>query len=697
MGFNSKMSPTPIEDTYSDDDHFALARQLTTPVWVYDIENDCIFKANQAACEIWDAETESDLIARDFASDMSVTVKERLFQYQSDFLKHDVKFREAWTLYPNGSPITMEIFFSGFNLPDGRMAMMCEAIGEANETPENLRSAEALLHTDILIALFSKTGKPLYMNPAARSVFPFEQSDIEDAFYDIEDIAALERECRQSGMGRKVAKVKTSAGVRWLDFSAKTCLDAATGDHAFLVTAVDVTELKTARDTARYLADRDQLTDCFNRTYMHRFLDLISNSYDGSPSHHALILIDIDRFKHMNDTYGHDVGDKVLVAFAEHMKTRLDEKDRIFRLGGDEFLIFLKDIEKPENLAYDLTHISRKIDVPLDTGLKKIEVTLSAGVSILEASSETNWVQHTQRADFALYHSKKSGRNQYTIYDEKLNADIQKRKWLEVEIAKALSERHFAVHYQPRVLLSTGQIIGAEALIRWNHSECGFIPPMDFIPICEEMGLIDELGRFVLERVTEDFNALHAQGLKINISVNVSPSQFENDIPTEFEKILSTAKFPIENLELELTETSLAGDDADVSRKIQAITDMGIRLALDDFGTGYSNLAYISGFPVKCIKLDKSFVQKLPTSGPLLKLIFALANQIGADTVAEGVETFEQLDWLCENNCTEAQGFLFYHALPMEELTKILTSRNSTQSLLHEDGESSMQQHRSIA
>ena len=327
--------------------------------------------------------------------------------------------------------------------------------------------------------------------------------------------------------------------------------------------------------------------------------------------------------------------------------------------------------------------------MPLEFGSRNIEVALSVGVSILEASADTNWGEKIQQADIALYHSKKSGRNQYTIYDDKLNADILERKWLEVEIAKAISAKSFDVHYQPRIRLDTGQIVGAEALIRWEHPESGFIAPMDFIPICEEIGLLDELGEFVLERVTDDLNYLYAQGITLNISVNVSPSQFENDISyditSKFEKLIERAKFPIECLELELTETSLAGDNADVSRKIQAITDMGVRLALDDFGTGYSNLAYISGFPVKCIKLDKSFVQKLPASGPLLKLIFALAKQIGAETVAEGVETLEQLNWLCENDCNEAQGFLFYRALPMMELTKILTSKIAINSLLHTD------------
>ena len=684
---NRPEAPVPCQEEHPTSpplDNFFLARQLKTPVWVYDIDNNRITHANSAACDVWEAKSEKTLRHRDLSSDRSPAVTKRLLQYQADFQHSKIRFREAWTLYPNGLPRTLDMSFSGFVYPDGRMGMLCEAMGggsEVEDIPENLRSAEALLHTDVIIALFGLNGEPLYMNPAARGAMPAGANNFKDMFLDPKDFLAIEKSCETQGLCRRVAKIATAASVRWLDFSVKYCQDAATGDHALLVTAVDVTALKTARDKAKYLADRDQLTDCFNRTYLRQYLDQLSDDFEMTSGHHAVVILDVDHFKQLNDTYGHDFGDRVLIRLVDELRRRVGRADIISRLGGDEFLIFLEGLNSEHHLAQLLSGLSMKVQVPMNEGPRKLDVTLSLGASLFEITAGMNWNAKIQEADIALYHSKKTGRNRYTIYNDELDAGIIERKWLEAEIGNAISGNAFAVHYQPRINLSSGKIVGAEALIRWNHPDCGFISPEDFIPICEEIGVINEIGAFVFRRVCEDLNQWHERGFDLNISINVSPIQFQHDIVKRFEDIINSATFPNSCIELELTETSLAGDNAEVQSKIQAMTDMGFGLALDDFGTGYSNLAYISAFPVQCIKLDRTFVQKLPDSGPLLKLIFALANQIGADTVAEGVETAEQLKWLRRHKCDEVQGFYLHRPMPADEFSKLLTEEIISEDL----------------
>lgn len=650
-------------------DPFALARRLKTPVWVYDTDNNCIAFANEAACAIWKAENEEDLRARNLAEGMSLSVAKRLRQFQADFSESDAEFSEFWTLYPNGEPVTVKIQYTGYVLPDGRMAMMCEVTGEREEEPETLRSTEALLHTDVMITLYSIEGAPLYMNPAARNALPTNVFGFSDLFCQLGDFLHMQADWEARGASQRVAKMSTSFGTKWFDLSVKRCLDAATGESALLVTAVDVSELKTARDKASYLASRDQLTGCYNRSFMQLQQEKISANTESEGASHALLFLDVDRFKQVNDSFGHEVGDTILRTFALRVQAQIGHTDILARMGGDEFVVLIKDLKDRTSLHELLEAIRSELLKPVDCGSVQLNVTASIGVSIFEGGAKGSWSETMKQADVALYHSKRSGRNRYTVFGKALGAEVLERSWLEVEIKKAIEKKAFALHFQPRLDIRQGKVLSAETLLRWDHPERGFIPPDQFIPVCEEMGVIDELGAFVLKRACRQLGVWHRQGFDIDLSVNVSPKQFQDpDFVSLFEDMAAEIDFPTSRLELEITETSLFGDDAEVSEKVHRINELGFRLALDDFGTGYSNLVHISRFPLKCIKMDKSFVQKLPMTGPLLKLILALANQIGATTVAEGVETYEQLNWLESQGCDQVQGFLFSEAVSGDAL-----------------------------
>lgn len=654
---------------------FALARRLKTPVWVFDIDNNCIPYANAAACELWRARDEADLQRRNLRKDMSPTVAGRLRQYQSEFLVNDASFSELWTLYPRGEPITTKIIMSGFTMPDARMAMLCEVTGEVADEPQTLRSAEALLHTDVMITLFSSAGAVLYSNPAAHQARPDGAGTFQDQFVDRDDYAAMEAQWLAHDVCRRVAQMNTKAGVHWYDLTAKRCLDAATGQPAVLVTAVDVSELKTARDQARYLADRDQLTGCFNRSFITQQIETISKELAGTDRRCAVLFIDIDNFKTVNDGFGHEIGDMLLRTFAQRVQSRIRQSDIIARMGGDEFLVLIEDVSNMDALLQRLDAIQTEASRPLDCGGVRLNITASIGVSLIDSASASKWPEIIKQADIALYSSKRAGRNQHTIFNAALGAQVSERNWLETELKKACDSKAFALHYQPRIDLASGRVVGVEALLRWPHPARGYIPPDDFIPISEKTGLIDELGAFVLAESARDLAQWHRAEIDIGVSINVSPIQFRNPgLLARYREIVETGEIPSERLELEITESSLFGDDPSLNDKVRKLLDLGFRLALDDFGTGYSNLAHISRFPISCIKIDKTFVQMLPSTAPLLRLILTLARQIGATTVAEGVENVEQLRWLADEGCDQVQGFLFSRAVAKDQLAELIPS-----------------------
>ncbi len=670
---NASIQPlkTVVPDPHeSGDDPIALARRLQVPIWIFDIDNSSIAYANAPACHLWQAETEEELTSRVMASDMSATVAKRLKQYQADFIESDATFNEMWTLYPNGEPKSVMVVYSGFVLPDGRMAMQCEVLGGTEDEPENLRSAEALLHTDVMITLFSKKGPTLYLNPAARNALVMPMKSFSDIFAFPADYADLMIELSVTGEHRLVAEILTVSGKRWFDLSAKSCLDAATGEPAILVTAIDVSELKVARDKARYLADRDQLTGCYNRAYLQNHLSVLSLRDIADDA--AIIFFDVDRFKTINDRHGHEAGDTVLTQIAARARAVLREEDVVSRLGGDEFVILLENLKHPDAIDAEVARIKDAITQPIFHDVTRIEVSVSMGVAVFNPGT-TDFAEVMRQADIALYTSKQSGRDCWTLFNEAMGDAAQERAVIEDELITALENQEFILHYQPRRNLKTGQVVSVEGLVRWQHPQKGLIPPNTFIPICEETGMIEELGRLVLEMGVAQAIAWQDSGRDIDVSLNVSPRQFNDDqLLTTLLDLSQTPGFPSGKVELEITESVLIGDHEEIAEKLKTITKMGYRVAIDDFGTGYSNLSYISRFPLNCLKIDQSFVKQLPESGPIISLILTLTRQFGATAVAEGVETEEQLEWLTAHDCEQVQGYLFSPPVSIDEFDDVM-------------------------
>ncbi|WP_299501819.1 bifunctional diguanylate cyclase/phosphodiesterase [uncultured Roseobacter sp.] len=661
-----RLAATPTD---TSDEVLIAAQRLKAAVWIYDVDNSCILFANASACTLWQAKSEEDLRSRDLSKDMSPTVAKRLKQYQVDFIERDASFSEMWTLYPNGTPTSVMVIYRGYRLADGRMAMQCEVVGGAEDEPDNLRSAEALLHTDVMIALHDASGPPIYMNPAARNTATHAQQSIAEKFVDPSDYDKMVGELEASGEHRMVSKVNTGIGPRWHDLTVKRCSDAVTGNPAILLTAIDVSELKIARDKARYLADRDQLTGCYNRSYLQQHMATLA---EYQTERCALLCFDIDRFKQINDRLGHEMGDVVLKEISERVFATIRRTDTFVRLGGDEFVIVLEDIPSELELAAKLEDLRAAISKPICHDATRVSATVSMGVALFVPSS-ANYTAIMREADIALYASKQTGRNRATFFSDEMGAEAKARDMVEIELKRAIENREFTLHYQPRFSLKSSKVVSVEALVRWQNPNRGLIMPADFIPICEETGMIEDLGQMILEMACAEAISWHQNGCDIELSINISPRQFDDKrLLQSLASFAERPDFPRGKIELEITENVLIGDHDLIAEKLQAISQMGYRIAIDDFGTGYSNLSYISRFPLNCLKIDQSFIAQLPTSGPIISLILTLTKQIGATIVAEGVETSDQLDWLCKHDCDQVQGYYLSQPVESRELMGVI-------------------------
>lgn len=650
-------------------DPFALARRLKTAIWVFDPETCRVIHANDAACAVWRAKDEVDLCARDISAELCPGIVARLSQYQDAFLSCDASFREVWTLYPAGVPVHLLLWFCGFPLPDGRLALQVEVIGEANLDTESQRSVEALMHTDVLVMLFAIEGQLLYANPAAQAQLPGPLTNFTDMFVDRADHVLMMFELDRAKRYREIAQVRTAIGTCWYDISAKLCTDAATGNTAVVVTANDVTALKTARDQARFNAERDQLTGCFNRLYLKRYFE---RRQRHEKVHGGLLCFDVDRFKSINDTFGHHAGDTVLKAITERAQHAVGQNALIARLGGDEFVILVDPITSEANFQDFVEALRRSITQPVCYGDTQLKTTISLGATLFDQQDRTLETV-LRRADIALYESKQNGRDRCSFFTQALGEAVAARERFEADLQRALNEDEFLLHFQPRIDLRSREVVSAEALLRWAHPVRGLLLPADFLPTCEETGLIHALGRKVLEMAATQVRQWDLDGRNLGLSLNVSSRQFDHPkFPELLGEIAERPDVPHDRIELEISENLLLGGSQKRIRELNRITGLGYRLAIDDFGAGYSSLSHITRVPLQSLKIDRSFLRQLPASAPIVELILSLAEQLNATAVAEGVETSDQIEWLAERDCQQVQGYLMASAMPADAFEAVL-------------------------
>ena len=432
-----------------------------------------------------------------------------------------------------------------------------------------------------------------------------------------------------------------------------------------------------------YLSYHDAVTGLPNRLFLLNRLEIALDVTTRPHSPIALLLLDIDQFKVINDSLGHEAGDALLIAVAQRLQQTVRRGEEfIARLGGDEFVILLKEFAGVAEVARRAKELLYSLQEPLILNSHTVRVTASIGISIFpEDGSGANML--LRNADLAMYRAKGEGRNTYRFFDQAMNRQAMKRLELESHLRQAIVNQEFVLYFQPKVTLSDRMVVGAEALIRWQHPQQGLISPMDFIPLAEETGLIIPIGAWVLREACIQTQRWQEAGFtQFTIAVNLSARQFfQQDLVEQIEGVLRDTGLAPSALEIELTESIVMANPENAIILLRHFRDLGIRVSVDDFGTGYSSLSYLKKLPITCLKIDRSFISDLATDSDdaaIVQTIIALARVLRLEVVAEGIDAEAQVVRLNEYDCTMGQGYLFARPLPADEFIRWMRSCTPT-------------------
>lgn len=427
----------------------------------------------------------------------------------------------------------------------------------------------------------------------------------------------------------------------------------------------------------------DPLTGLPNRTlFSERLGHAITRSKRKPLFHYAVLFVDVDRFKIVNDSLGHHAGDELLIAVAKRLTAALRELDTVARLGGDEFAILLEDLAELRDASRVAERIQRDIGRAFNIGSHEIFTSVSIGI-VLSSSGHDSPELLLRSADMAMYRAKDAGRSRYEMFDREMHTEALERLQMETDLRYAVERKELVLHYQPVVSLPNGRIAGVEALVRWNHPVRGRVPPIEFIPIAEEMGLIIPIGQWVLEeaiRQVREWQLMPGGDPELTVGVNVSAKQFSQaTLVDNIARALEATGFPPHLLKLEMTESVLIETDS-ANQTLAQLKALGVQVHMDDFGTGYSSLSYLHRLPVDAMKIDRSFVSKMDTDTRQLQLVqtvLLLAANLGVQTVGEGVENVAQLEALRKLACNYGQGYLFSKPLEPDAFVKLLATNPS--------------------
>ncbi|WP_333796759.1 PAS domain S-box protein [Rheinheimera sp.] len=568
---------------------------------------------------------------------------------------------------------------------------------ERKQQDEKLRLSAAVFNSSREGILITDTQKRIIsVNPALQQLFGYSESEL------IGQTPAIFRSGRhpaefyqqlwqmlqeQNYWQGEILNKRKDGELLQLQLSISAVFDEQQHISHYAAIFTDLSQIRATEAEMEFLSDHDELTHLPNR---HLFLQLLEQSLTlARTAQHkgAVLILDLDHFKHVNDSYGHQLGDQLLQQVARRLKKQSRTGDLLARLGGDEFAILLPQLAKPEDAAALAAQLIQTFTQPfvLDG---QFEVTLGASIGIcLFPEHADNTAALMQGADSALYKAKAAGRSTFTFYADAFTQAARDRLTMESNLRKAIRQGHLQVYYQPQLDICSGRIIGAEALVRWFDPQQGMISPARFIPVAESCGLINDIGSFVLQQSCAQGQRWRELGwCDLTLAVNVSPSQFKRfDMKALVRETLASTGFPAAALELELTESALMENEEAVIDTLNQLRGLGIRLAIDDFGTGYSSLAYLKRFPLDVLKIDKKFIDDIPTSKDDMAIataIIGIAHTLGFKVLAEGVETTTQLEFLRQQHCDHYQGYLCSPPLCAEKFEQLLRQQQPATSAL---------------
>ncbi len=592
----------------------------------------------------------------------------------------------------SGEEIPVEISIRTLPLDGEDVAVLAiREVGEPKQTEYTLMLANGVFnHSAEAILVTGPDRRILRVNPAFEAITQYQESEvlnrqpdelIKSDRHSDEDYQQLWEVLSKTDLWKGELCDKRKDGST---FSAQHTISAvrdSTGQITHYIDLFrDISEKKQQEEYIRNLAHYDQLTGLPNRAL---FIDRLKQSiYRARRKHQniGLMFIDLDRFKYVNDTLGHDAGDELLAKVAERLNETVREQDTVSRLGGDEFTIILEELAAPEDSVLVADKLIQHLCQPLDIKGHEMVVGASVGISTFPLHGDD---QDTliKCADTAMYHAKESGRNQSKLYNESMSAKASERFHLERLLRKAIEDEEFELYFQPQINITSGRVCGCETLIRWNNPEQGLIGPMEFIPLAEETGLIIPLGEWVLHHSLVCANRWQEQGVEdITVSVNVSSKQLSaGNFAEKVRQLVTLNAFPPERLELEITESAVMENPNQVIAELNQIRELGVNISLDDFGTGYSSLSYLKKLPVTKVKIDRSFVRDINVDKDdeeIVKAIIAMSRTLGLKVIAEGAETKDHIDFIRRADCHDVQGYYYSQPLPEADFIRFITEFN---------------------
>ncbi len=670
-------------------------RQLVddSPVPILLIQQDHIVYLNQSALQTLRLTQQGTLISqpvsRLFTQDSEQqihtqlkTLEKRVGQpFEATFRRADDKVIQVEVLASSaeyeGAPATQLVFTD---------------ITQRKESEAKLQQAVQIIeHTMEGVVITNGEGNITSVNPAFCEITGYSEAEIINQHPDLlnsdrqppEFYVELWNTVRSTGSWRGEVWNQRKNGEVYPAWMTISCVRDE-HDHIlhYVVVFSDITSIKQSQSQLEHLAHHDSLTNLPNRLLFEDRLQHAISQSKRQGHQLAVLFLDLDRFKNINDTLGHSMGDELLKEVAKRLQHLLRDGDTAARLGGDEFTILVENLEDPSQAAVVASKIQESFKTPYKIAGRELHITTSIGISIYPEDGQSV-ADLTKNADAAMYQAKEQGRNNYRYYTSELTRNAFERLLLETELRSALKKDQLLLYYQPQISLKDGQMTGAEAVLRWHHPRLGIIPPARFIPLAEESGLIHEIGHWVLKEACEQTRYLYKQGLfQGRMAINLSVRQImHTDLILRFEQIIADSDCPPDMLQLEVTEGIFMGQMQHSVPVLDVFKSLGVSIAIDDFGTGYSSLSYLKQLPIDKLKIDRSFIRDLPNDSDAIAItqaIIALGKNLGLHIIAEGVETLAQQALLQKMGCEEGQGYLYSPPVPANAFEEMLLEGSRT-------------------